>query len=590
MRTSLLLATAAGVAAAAAAGALTARRAAADPIVLAVDGDHVLVGLGGLDGVGAGATLELDRDVVAHDPVTGATLRDRFPFGALTVVRAGDHVCEAQPDDASKGRVRAGDPVELRSPASRYQDPWTERVTASRRPLAPASPPAGAPVHDRAAAERAVAQATEVEEVWRSTLGKPPRDRVALWQAYLGAHPDTPYAQTIGKELASLQAQADALDQAAAAARAIVPGDQRRRALARALASLRGDLVPGDVLWSAVPARVRPGEPIAFAFAVPTVLPAGAAWLYVRPAGALDFTRVPLVTDGDAYLRATVGGDQVRAGALEWFVEIGDRPVGLGLRDEPRTVAVDAEVAEPPPARARTSIETSLDYVDFDGGLGKGFDQYRQADLAFTYRFLTPVHAVRLGFGTMTGKGGPKDVIDADPTGQCLDAAGQFRCRQVDFSYVYTEVELRPQKELAFMLRPQAGLLTTDRSPDGMHDRCRKATSLEACDFYTGLGFRARVRFGDERGTNLELGVGFTSHVGSLFEAAYHWTPAQAVPIKLAVQVTDMPVPEDYGVRLVGDVGWRGRSWVYPSLRISYQARDLDHTGLSGGLGVNFDW
>ena len=51
-----------------------------------------------------------------------------------------------------------------------------------------------------------------------------------------------------------------------------------------------------------------------------------------------------------------------------------------------------------------------------------------------------------------------------------------------------------------------------------------------------------------------------------------------------------MPVPEDFGVRLLADVGWRGMSWVYPSLRVSYQARDIDHVGVSGGFGLNFDW
>ena len=48
--------------------------------------------------------------------------------------------------------------------------------------------------------------------------------------------------------------------------------------------------------------------------------------------------------------------------------------------------------------------------------------------------------------------------------------------------------------------------------------------------------------------------------------------------------------PEDFGVRLIADVGWRGTSWFYPSARLSYQARDLDHAGVSGGVAMNFDW
>jgi hypothetical protein len=98
------------------------------------------------------------------------------------------------------------------------------------------------------------------------------------------------------------------------------------------------------------------------------------------------------------------------------------------------------------------------------------------------------------------------------------------------------------------------------------------------------------VRFGEEVGTNLVIGASFTDGVGTLLEAAYHWLPTAVVPVQLTVQVTDQPLPEDFGVRLIGDVGFRKLSWFYPSIRLSYQARDIDHGGVSGGLAMNFDW
>src|SRR5262249_47049021 len=65
--------------------ALIAPRAAlADPVVLSVDGDHVVVGLGAADGVGAGTQLELRREIVAVDPATRERLRDTFPLGTLS--------------------------------------------------------------------------------------------------------------------------------------------------------------------------------------------------------------------------------------------------------------------------------------------------------------------------------------------------------------------------------------------------------------------------------------------------------------------------------------------------------------------------
>ena len=125
---------------------------------------------------------------------------------------------------------------------------------------------------------------------------------------------------------------------------------------------------------------------------------------------------------------------------LAWYVTAADRAL-IGDEDAPQTITVERDLAETAPERGRTQIHTSLDYVDFDGGLEDGFDQYAQAELDFAYQFRAQVHTARVGFGTMSGTGGPKDVIDADATGQCLDAGANFRCRAVTFSYVYTEFE-----------------------------------------------------------------------------------------------------------------------------------------------------
>ena len=569
------------------AAALAPALAAAEPVVLAVERDTVYVDLGSRDGVGAGTELELVREVVVTDPVTRAVLRDKFALGTLTVVKAGERVCEARPAAELEGRVRPGDEIRIASEPRRFVDPWATRVAESRRERPAPEPLPTGPGAGRVAAARAVEEAEAARAVWLETLGKPPGERAARWRAFLGARPATPYAGAIRTEIASLEAQAATLERAAAAATEEAAPD-RRRALTQALAELRGDrFVPP--LWSGAPSRVAHGEPIAMTFTAREAV-GGAAWLYVRGDDGA-FRRIALAADGDAYLRATIPAELVKGGRVEWFVEIGEGVTGLGSRESPQVIEVDRDVLEPPPAAGRTTIAASIDYVHFDGSLSGCFDQYDLAEADFTYRFLRPVHAVRVGFGTLSGKGGPKDVIDEDPAGQCRDSGGSYRCRAVDYTYVYTEVELQPRKQIAIMLRPQVGLLTTNRDPlEGSPGRCRDTTQLEDCSFFTRVGFRGRVRFGEERGTNLELGLGITDQVGTLFEAAYHWAPRREVPVKLAVQVTDMPVTTDFGVRLVTDVGWRGVPWVYPSLRLSYQARDIDHAGFSGGLGLNFDW
>jgi hypothetical protein len=260
----------------------------------------------------------------------------------------------------------------------------------------------------------------------------------------------------------------------------------------------------------------------------------------------------------------------------------------LGNQGDPRAIAVDQVIAEGPVQQGRSHIDVHVDYVDFDGKLSKGYDQYYQAEMDFTYRFIDPIYAVRLGFGTLSGTGGPRLAIDNDPTGHCM-GLGDYACKRVTFSYVYTEFEHRIRSNVAIMLRPQVGMLTTDTRDTSSATRCQ-GMDVEECQFAVGMGLRGRLRIGEETGTNLALGVGFTKGIGTLLEASYHWLPAPVIPVQIAVQVTDQPVAEDFGVRLIGDVGWKQLSWVYPSVRLSYQARSRDHAGASGGLAMNFDW
>lgn len=567
--------------------ALVAAPVAAD-VVLAIEGPDVYLDLGAQDGVGAGAALELLHEVSAKDPRTGAVLRDRFSLGTLVVHKSGDHVSVARGADELVRRIVPGDRVRLLSPAQRYADPWQELVAASDAPApplpTPSEPPSGPIDHVALAGE-----------AWRDTLGKPAEQRIARWQRLLDRDPRTPYRAAIEAEQASLRAQHEQREAALARARSHGE-DARSPRVARLVRELLG-ATDGPLLVAAELPRAVPGQPLSFAFLVRQPAALRQAWLFVRPAEEPGFRRVPLERDGDVYLRAELDAELVRAPRLEWYVEAelaeatpaGQTSSIFGSQTAPRAIQIDPVVSEAPVARGRSHIDAKIDYVDFDGGLADGFDQYYQAELDFTYRFLEPIYAFRIGFGTLSGTGGPKDVIDDDRTGRCLDGGGTYRCRKVAFSYVYTEFELRLRSQVAVLLRPQAGLLTTDGMMNTEDDRC-SGEDLEGCEFHTRFGARARLRFGAETGTNLAIGAGFTSGVGTLLEAAYQWFPTAALPVQLVVQVTDMPVPENLGVRLVADVGWRKLSWIYPSARVSYQARDIDHAGFSGGLALNFDW
>jgi hypothetical protein len=544
--------------------------AAADPVVLAVDGNDIYVDLGAKDGVGAGSRLELLHEIVAKDPRTGAVLRDHFALGQLIIDRAGDSIAIAHADPALAKRVIAGDSVQLVSAKKHFVDPWAEQVAASKAAFAAVQ--AGPSGIDHVGLVRAA---------WQDTLGLPPEQRIARWDALLQADPDTPYRKSVEGEIASLRDQIHQREAALAAAKAISPDARRPRIADLAAAIAAGDdpLVIGEIQ------RALPGRSIDLAFLAR--FPVDRAWLFARPRGAVGYTRTELVRDGDAYFRGTIDAALVTGDAVEWYVQTGQGAV-LGSSEAPMTIAVERPIAEPPPMPDRSHADLRVDYVDFDGRLQKGFDQYYQAEADFTYRFLDPIYAVSIGFGTLSGTGGPKDVINADPV-HCLDDKGDYRCRHVTFSYVYTELEFELRHAVHLMVRPQIGQLTTDTMAGSDGSRCQ-GRDIAGCARETGYGGRVRLRLGDEMGTNLAIGASVTKNVGTLLEAAYHWLPAPVVPVQIMVQVTDEPVPQDFGVRLIGDVGYRKVGWFFPSVRVSYQARDIHHAGFSGGMAMNFDW
>ena len=542
---------------------LPAASARADGAVLQIDGEDIYVDIGAHDGAGAGAVLHLMNVVVVKDPVTRQVLRDRFSIGQLTVVRAGDQVSVARAPAALKKRVRVGDPVAMASAPRTFADPWLVKLEKRRGGRTGTGQAAGQPGQTKKQAEQRVKDAELTRAVWQSTLGEPIDRRIALWKDLLARRPELAFAAEVKAEVASLEKQASTLERAAVERQAADP----HQLMARRLANLDAAAAADSALLLSAPDRVAEGQPVELAFAVRQPGAVAQAWLYARRQGDGQFRRIALRPDGDAYLRASIPADLIARPSLEYFVEAapaGGEPVALvGSSEAPRSIEVSETAADPPPRLTdRSRVTLVAEYVDFDGSLADGFDQYYQVEADFMYRSFWPIYAVRLGFGTLSGTGGPKDVIDEDME-ECRDADGDYRCRRLTYSYIYTEFEHRFSQVVAVMLRPQAGLLTTDRRPGSTADRCLGEDIID-CDSQRGLGLRGRVRFGEETATSLVLGVGFSDGVGTLFEAAYASNALPRVPVRVAVEVTDQPIQSDFGVRLVGDVGFRPGSWIYP--------------------------
>jgi hypothetical protein len=422
-----------------------------------------------------------------------------------------------------------------------------------------------------------------VERAWRASLGKRLKARREVWMEFLEKHPGTPYRHNI-------EATINELDERIGleAERASMTPAQRHTRIALAKLKRISSMDPQnshgerwlDHIVVRPPSRAYEGSavPIAVFIQDPTAI--GKAWLYYRVRGDQTYDKLELRKDGDGYLRGEIAGEHVAPPVMDYFVEAvlpgEDRPEPIfGRAEDPVSFRVDSSAEEEPPSlEGHSQISLFVDYVDFDGISGK-FDQYTHAEVDFKYRFFEPIYSLRLGFGTMNGTGGPKDVIDASEN--CTEG-GVYLCHDVGYNYAYSELEKRFSELFALMLRVQWGSASMRESGGGPRE------------YFSAFGARGRIRFGRELESNLVLGVASTQRLGKLFEGAFTWDVIPTFPMVLGVQVTDQPVIEDYGVRIIADVGLRKYSWVYPSIRMAYQARDIDHAGASVGFAANFDW
>ena len=557
--------------------------------VLRVSKTHAYVDLGTDAGVANGSLLVLFHVIKVKHPGSGKLIRDSFPLAKLRVVNAGKRVSLAVIPEPFRKRIAVGDEIELESEPVVTTDPWLHPKIplGGPGPIDPYATSSAETLKERRAAiaraETRNAELVALESVWAGTLGQPPAERVLAWQKFLVKRPRTPFASAVAATISELESEIEASRAVHGTDRVLV----RARARLDVLFRLSGQDRADRVLFLESPTSIDEGVPVSLAFLALSTKTIANAWLYFRTRGEPSFRRVELVLDGDSYLVGEIPGDVVRPGGVEFFVDLlahseGSEPFSaIGSDKRPERIAVNPAAEKlPVDTRGRSRASFRFELVDFDGvGSATNNDQYYFGEVDFMYRFRhRGLYSLRLGFGSMEGRGGPKDVIDEDPVG-CLEN-GINRCRDVAYNYAYTELEWHISDYFGFMLRPQVGSAFRDVTTDGTTTR----------EFFDAFGLRGRLRFGREDSSNLVLGVAATEELGKLFEAAFSWDVITQVPLVFSVHVTNQPVLEDFGVRLLADIGWQRWSWFYPTLRIAYQARDIDHAGLSLGTAIHFDW
>lgn len=525
---------------------------AGDATVVQIDGEDVYVDLGGT-AISAGATLTVLRPIETRHPVTRAVLRDSFPIGRLVVMQVGESMSIARVSGSPHRPVQLGDlarPPAVQAPVAQAASPPEQGARVV--PLGQAAPPPlvcpPAPAPTPCPVQRgADPRVDEILRVWSATFGLLPEARIRVWSSFLAVSGSSPYARY---------------------ARAEMEAAQRELARGRAEGPTDGALAELAPLT-----RAYEGEPVAFAGIVTRGIAVRDLSVYARARGGDDglFTRVPMVLDAAGHARAEVPSALVVVPGFEWFAEI-------TLADG-RTALVAAGPIEPyevevwpsldaPDESGRSRVRFSTDYVDFNRS--RLNDYYVAVEGDFTYRLGIPyLQSVRVGYGHLQGESGPVDGLDTFGS----DGLSVVPAQAVGFTYGFVEPELALHEMFAVALRITAGLGLPQHRVDGLRG-----------------GAQLRFRIGSALGTNLVLAGETIPELGLRGYIGLAWLPVADWPMSAEVHVTDQPRNGDIAVRGVFEVGHRFGQTFALSTRLSYQGRNINHSGFGVGLAATFDW
>lgn len=530
-----------------------------DGTIVRIDGDVLFFDVSHERGLVVGQTVRVLRTIIARHPVTGRRLVDHFPLGSLVVEGVGGVLSYGKAQRRIALLVKVGDVVNIASPPVKEQ-----RVAA-----VPATPPgggaggtanaagAGRPTGTPPAAVVAAlpdGDAAQLQRIFQATLGRPLDDRIAAYQSFLAAHRESPYRGGIEQELTHLRTMQRTLE----LAMSTVARGNDAPARASTVPTGRQDI---PVTTTLLPRQIYAGEPLEVALYVANPRTVSLALLYVRRAADLTFRRLVMAEDATGYYRISVPRDLLAPGEVELFVGVEDAGGRLALvagdSNNPREVAIEPAIGPPPPPGPdHSAVSGFFEFVDFNRF--RGNDYYFHAEADFMYRIGGVLYSVRTGFGTLSGYG--ESVRNLDD----LNLAP----RQVGINFGYVEGELRFHRLVGLAARGLAG-----QSRSG-----------------AGGGAELKLRIGSEMGTNLIIGGAIISDFGALAQLKLEWNVFRNWPMSVTVVATNQPVQTDLGVRLIYQVGWRLRRWFAPTARIGYDVRNINHGGLSLGLGVVMGW
>lgn len=278
----------------------------------------------------------------------------------------------------------------------------------------------------------------------------------------------------------------------------------------------------------------------------------GDAWTATLPAPSLETRRIAYYLT----LRTTAGQ------TLPAFADAAS-PHVVVVRPEEGDVAEAMELARN--ARRRLEFTLEGEYVDFGArpntnrevcGADAGErceDGWYALRGGVRYRYYRALRSVAVRVDRLVGRSTAFDPI-----------MGRNIAREMGLVAGTVELEFRAHDLLSLTF---GGILGADES------------SVQG-------GVVARAEVGVDRPTRALLSVQHITGFGTLVSAWMRFVPARVVPMGVGIEATNQPGGQDYGVRLLYDLGLRLSQHFTVTLRGGYGARRLDASGFTAGLGL----
>jgi hypothetical protein len=517
--------------------AAQARPAPPEATVVAIDAGELVVDIGTTRGVHDGDVLELWRPVRLRHPVTGQILVDRFRIGSLRLTQVRSALSLSVIEGAVSRPPATGDVVLLQErggdapvPVVKATTPVTAKASAPRAGTGTGTATATATASAESTLPVAAVDgdARALSEMMTALTGSDPAHRALAYDTFALSHPRSRFARVLREEMEALRAPVHA---------------------------------EKTYQWSAPKLdRVRAGKPQSFAVELDPAF-VGAV-VHVRHKGAAGYRSLPMENVGPRYWAATLPGDAITDGGMEYFVEGVPKESAavavIGTAATPRDVVVEALPGSPRPPGTLAQVSLQSEYASFNGKRANDYVWQTEGSVGWRLQDVG-IRAIRSGFGVLRGEGGP--VKELDELGQAPTKVG--------LTYGYVEAEFAPSHSYAFIARPILGL------------RERGITG----------GALAFVRIGNDLATNLSVGGEVLGSVGQRGIVQLDWRTIKRVPVVLRTEVTNMPAnSSDVGARAIAQVGYQLTNELVLAVRGSYQGRTINHAGPGAGLAVSYQW